>query len=65
MRMFMYYVRGIGVSKDVHLNFPAANIQAAYDAVKSELGDKTTIAEITPLFEFDFDDNPSQIVRAN
>ena len=56
MMMTMFYVHGIGEKRDIHLNFPAHNVQAAFDAFKAELGDKTTVCEITPLFQFEYRD---------
>jgi len=56
MMMTMYYVHGIGPSKDCHVNFPALSPQAAYDVFKQEMGEKVTVAEIRPLFTFDYEE---------
>jgi hypothetical protein len=64
MKMTMYYVRGIGEKKDIHLNFPAATAQMAYDAFKAELGDKVTVAELTELFCFEYNEE-STVLRPN
>jgi hypothetical protein len=65
VKMTMYYVRGIGEKRDIHLNFPAMDAQNAYDAFKAELGDKVTVCELTPLFSFEFDDPSKKIVGVN
>jgi hypothetical protein len=62
--MTMYYLHGIGPSKDAHVNFPAANAQSAYDVFKQEMGAKVTVAEITELFTFDVEDQ-TNLVRPN
>jgi hypothetical protein len=50
----MYYVHGIGPKSDQHVNFPAHNAQAAYDLFKQEMGPKTTVVAIVPLFSFEY-----------
>jgi hypothetical protein len=65
MTMTMFYVHGIGEKKDCHINIPAHNAQEAYDVFKAELGQKVTVAQISPLFEFEFTDDvkPSLVLN--
>ena len=56
MMMTMFYIHGIGPSKESHVNFPAPNAQAAYDVFKQEMGKKVTVSEIKPLFAFDYEE---------
>lgn len=63
MKMTMYYVHAVGEKRDIHLNFPAVNSQNAYDAFKAEMGDKVTVTEIKPLFEFDYEEQKAVVLN--
>jgi hypothetical protein len=64
MKMTMYYVRAIGEKKDMHLNVPGTTVQAVYDALIGEFGRKITVAEVTPLFDFVYEEE-KKIVGVN
>ena len=64
MTMTMFYIHGIGEKKDAHVNFPAATARDAYDAFKSEMGEKCTVTEIVALFQFEYAE-PQRVVGVN
>lgn len=56
MTMTMFYVHGVGVKQEFHINIPAVSTQQAFDMFKSELGEKVTVAAIVPLFDFEYEE---------
>jgi hypothetical protein len=64
--MTMFYVKAIDEKRDIQLNAPGVDTRAIFDAIKAEFGDKCTVVEIKPLFDFDYSEPEAEkLVRAN